>query len=272
MGHEDREGSHLSDLRYPTPCHHLPPLLSLCHQHLTLNNCHSYLISTLAPLPLAADSPHWPNDLYKCKSDQATLTPQAQNSEHIHHRMKPQLCTLASEALHVLALHASRPSTSYPSFYPQASMTGSVCSGLKHLSMLCLPPGAPFARDTGWTLFSCRCLPKHHSLKWPPGPPHLTRHITHALYPLPYLILLLSPLYLTDGSSVSLPPLFLFTSTSPLPRTEPGTKWELNKYMSNEGMNDFDDAIKLMIYNPVHPSCPHHLPGTTHSWIGFYWL
>ena len=24
-------------------------------------------------------------------------------------------------------------------------------------------------------------------------------------------------------------------------------------------MNDFDDAVKLMIFNPVHPSCPHHL-------------
>lgn len=72
VGDKDREGSHPSDLRYPTPCHHLPPLLSLCHQHLTLDNFPTW---ALCPLPLTASFPHKPNDLYKYKSDQVTLTP-----------------------------------------------------------------------------------------------------------------------------------------------------------------------------------------------------
>lgn len=138
--------------------------------------------------------------------------------------MKPKLCTLASKALHVLSLLTSRLSTLFPSLYPHASMMGPVCSCLKHLYILCPPPGTPFTQDTAWILLPCRCLHKHHSLKQPPGPQHLTWHPTLALYPLSYLILLLPPLHLTGDSPVSLLPLFLFTSASPLPRTEPGTK------------------------------------------------
>lgn len=53
---------------------------------------------------------------------------------------------------------------------------------------------------------------------------------------------------------------------------EPGTKEELNKYMSNAEVDDFDEAVKLIIHSPVHPSCLRHLSRDSPSWISSYWL
>lgn len=51
----------VSNLSWLSPSTHL----SLRHHHLTLDNCHSYLLSLLPPLSLTASSPQKPNDLSK---------------------------------------------------------------------------------------------------------------------------------------------------------------------------------------------------------------
>lgn len=166
-GDEDREEPDPPDLRYPTPCHHLPLLLSPCHQHRSF-------LPDLSARTLIPSSPHKANDLYKYKQYQATHPQtQAQNSEHIHHRMKSTLCTLASKALHVPALLAFQLHTLFPLPYPHAFMIGPICSHLMHPYVPCPPPRVLFALDTALTLLSWGCLHKHHSLKQPPRPPHL---------------------------------------------------------------------------------------------------
>lgn len=74
--------------------------------------------------------------------------------------------------------------------------------------------------------------------------------------PLAHVIL---PLPISTWPRISLLPLFVHLCIPWCLEWSQVQKEEFNKYMSNEEMNDSDEAVQPMIHNPVHPSCPHHL-------------